>query len=134
MADTIHWRLQNDTLVREDVAPFSDTIEMAGKQIAAIVTYGTDAHGGLRLSRQLIYPQLHTIPRDTFGTLHCPHGEGERQTLLLDGAPIEEHVAAFTLGDGSVAVRSADRTGALTIRRRLFPCTDLPCYIEHTWV
>lgn len=134
MADTIHWRLQNGTLVREDVAPFSDTIEMAGKQIAAIVTYGTDAHGGLRLSRQLVYPQLHTIPRDTFGTLHCPHGEGERQTLLLDGAPIEEHVAAFALGDGSVAVRSADRTGALTIRRRLFPCTDRPCYIEHTWV
>ncbi len=45
----------------------SDNIEMSGRFISAIVTYGTDEKGRLLLSRQLVFPMLRTIPNDTKG-------------------------------------------------------------------
>ena len=71
------WSLTEKGIVRTAKQTFLDTIEMAGNHIAAIVTYGVDEKGRLKLARELCYPQLRVRPRNTYGTLHAYHGENE---------------------------------------------------------
>lgn len=127
------WTLEGNAIRRGADTPFADSIEMAGHETAAIVTYGVDADGRLRLSRELCYPRLRTLPRDTFGTLHAMHGEEERQVFCVDGRPVEECPQEFTLA-GLVCIRSQDRAGRLCILRWLFPCMERAGYLEHTVV
>lgn len=127
------WILEHNAVRRTADSPFTDTIEMAGHQAAAIVTYGVDEDGRLLLSRELCYPRLRTLPRDTFGTLHALHGQEERQTFCVDGRPVEECPLEFGLS-GLVRILSQDRTGQLRILRWLFPCMERAGYLEHTVV
>lgn len=108
-------------------------MEMAGHLTAAIVTYGVAENGGLLLSRELCYPRLRTIPRDTFGTLHAYHGEEERQLFAIDGVLAEERPEEFVLS-GLIKIRSRDREGRVRITRWLFPLMEQAGYLEHTVV
>lgn len=58
------WNLLDRTTInrivdREKNAAYEDNIEMAGKRVAAIVTYTIDTSGNLELERQVFFPQLH---------------------------------------------------------------------------
>ena len=78
------WILENDKIIWNCSGDSHlDTIEMAGNQIAAIVTYGVNDTGTLSLHRELRYPLLRTLPKDTYATLGCHHEQ--IQSFSIDG-------------------------------------------------
>ena len=125
------WSLQNGTPARRFDRPFTDTVEMTGNNISAIVTYGADDSGVLLLSRELYYPAIRTIPRVTHGTLRVIHENGERQTFAIDGEAVAECPDEVTF-DGVLTVRSFDRAQRVSFTRTAFPHTLDGIYIERT--
>ena len=128
-----YWEQTANGIRRRADAPFVDHVEMAGHQLAAIVTYGKGEDGTLRLCRELCYPRLRTLPRDTVGTLHARHGEDQRQRWRVDGVPAEEYPEEFVF-DGVLTVVSYDPGRRLRITRHCFPCVEQAAYIEHVTV
>lgn len=65
-------KLQDDQVVRELPEPpsvFSDHMEISGRTISALLSYGRDEQGQLRLHRHLVFPSIRVYPRATRGHL-----------------------------------------------------------------
>lgn len=128
-----HWQLTATGIRRPADVPFTDHIEMAGHQLAAIVTYGVAQDGTLTLHRELCYPSLRTLPRDTFGTLHAFHPEEDRHVFTLDGTPVTEYPAEFSF-DGVLTLVSYDQGKTLRFTRHCFPSVTQAAYMESVTV
>ena len=127
----LFWSLKSGVPTRKCDRPFTDTVEMTGDNISAIVTYGVDDDGTLQLSRELYYPAIRTIPRVTHGTLRVVHGNGERQTFAVNGETVVECPDEVTF-DGVLTVRSFDRARRVSFTRTVFPHTHDAVYVERT--
>ncbi len=126
---TTYWQLTETGIRREGNAPFTEHIEMAGHKLAAIITYGVTEEGGLLLSRELCYPQLRTLPRDTHGTLHAHHPAHLRPVFTVAGTPIEENPVEFAF-DGVLTIVTTDPEKRVRITRHCFPCVAEAAYVE----
>lgn len=65
-------KLQDDRVVRElpeSPGVFSDHMEISGRTISALLSYGCDEQGHLRLHRHLVFPSIRVHPRATRGHL-----------------------------------------------------------------
>ena len=123
------WRLEHNAIVWDVTAgPHTDTLEMAGNQIAAIITYGVEEDGSLLLHRELRYPRLRTLPKDTSATLGCQHDE--REAFYANGIAVREKPFCFRF-DGVLTVCSRDENTGIEIVRQLFPSREKSAYIEH---
>src|SRR5882724_9522458 len=72
------WALTNDRGIAWSPKPgesHQDNIEMSGKQVSVIVTYGLDKAGHLSVSRQLVWPMLRFQPNKTRDHLSLVFGE-----------------------------------------------------------
>ncbi|WP_209444242.1 hypothetical protein [Pedobacter borealis] len=130
-AQNLRWHLQKNGGIEWTVkknAKHTDQIEMSGKQISAIITYGVNDKNNLILKRKLVFPMLRTIPNDTRGSLIRDFDQ-LIPPVLIDGTALDEQPVAFSI-NGSVKVRS--EIGNVSILRELFPSTDKPAFIEHT--
>jgi hypothetical protein len=106
----------------------TDHIEMAGKGIAAIVTYGTGVSGRLELRQQLVFPGLRKLPNDTRGSYTLKLSEHVADSILVDGRPIVEKPLSFYIKG---LLRTVSVTGTpLTIQRAIFPSVDKRAYLE----
>lgn len=106
----------------------TDHIEMAGKGIAVILTYGADAAGRLVLSQRLVFPGLRTIPNDTRGSYTLKLSEHVADSILVDGQPIVETPVSFYIRG---LLRSVSRTQTpLLVQRTIFPSVDKRAYLE----
>jgi hypothetical protein len=103
-------------------------MEMAGKGIAVIVTYGTDEQGKLLLKQRLIFPGLRMLPNDTRGSFSLALTDHVTDSLLVDGHPIKERPENFYI-KGLLRVTSGTGT-PLTLERTIFPSVDKRAYIE----
>lgn len=108
----------------------TDTIEMSGNKVSAIITYGAQS-GKLILKRELRYPELRTLPKNTHSTL-CVNSD-VMQSFTLDGKHVEEIPVGFAF-DGILRIDSRDGDGKISISRALFPCCGIRAYAEHTVV
>lgn len=127
------WTIQTDGGIAWDVKrgdpAHQDTIEMSGRRVSAIVTYGVRENGTLVLSRHLVFPGLRTIPNDTHGSLAYTFDEGP-QRIFVGGRPARESVNRI-YHRGLITIDSTlSRDGTIALRRVLFPSTDKPAYIE----
>lgn len=130
-AQDLRWHLQKNGGIEWTVkknAKHTDQIEMSGKQISAIITYGVNDKNNLILKRKLVFPMLRTIPNDTRGSLIRDFDQ-VTPPVLIDGTPLSEQPLAFSI-NGSVKVKS--EIGNVSVLRELFPSTDKPAFIEHT--
>jgi len=64
------WNILSDTAIArtfsgEASQAYKDNIEMAGKKVAAIVSYEIDSLGKLSVSREVFFPQLHPYIKET---------------------------------------------------------------------
>lgn len=110
-----------------------DNIEMAGKKLAAVVTYGVEEDGSLYLSKRLFYPTLRAIPNNTHASLRFEYEAGEFLKIGLKGEEIKEIPYEVRIS-GMVTVFSRDADKKLKIVRRIYPSTDKMALIEHTTV
>lgn len=107
----------------------TDHIEMSGKQMAAIITYGMDKKGDFVLKRTLIYPMLRTIPNDTRGSLTHIYGTDTTAIGLENGLPIKWTVNQFAI-HGALMV-SGKTTAGVKLSLTAFPSTSKPAYFEN---
>ncbi|MBP1667313.1 MAG: hypothetical protein H6Q23_2173 [Bacteroidetes bacterium] len=80
------WNLESDgsiswTVQKGDV--HSDNIEMSGRFISVIASYGVDEKGRPVLSRQLVFPMLRTIPNDTHANIIYTFGSDAAPAFQL---------------------------------------------------
>ncbi len=125
------WSLLDGPGIRWDVkggSAHTDTIEMSGLQISAIIKYGVSDEGKLVTRKTLVLPMLRRIPNDTHASLVVDFNDQHELQMTADGVALEEHPKAFTL-DGKLAVVS-DTRSRLETTRLLFPSTDKPALVE----
>lgn len=106
----------------------TDNIEMSGRFISLIATYGVDDRGRLTISRQLVFPMLRTIPNDTHASTIYTFGSESVPVIRVNNRILSEQVKRFLLR-GMLVVESTSGNG-VDIRRELFPSTDKPAAFE----
>lgn len=116
------WSVQaNDT-------PHTDHMEMSGKQVSAIVTFGTANGQGLVLDKKIYFPMLRTIPNETRGSLNWNTSGKNMQPLVIDGVPANEKAVSFSI-NGLLTIQSSLAKN-VTLERRVFPSTTKAAVIE----
>jgi hypothetical protein len=124
------WKIDPDGGISWDVqrgSAHQDQIEMSGRRVSAIVTYGVRENGALTLTRQLVFPALRTIPNDTHASLSYTFGETDTPRIFVAGRPARETISRIR-HRGLIAIDST--MGAVSLTRTLFPSIDKPLYLE----
>lgn len=130
-AQAPRWELAADGGIRwtvKDARPHTDHIEMSGKQLSAIITYGTNDQQGLLVKKQLVFPLLRTIPNNTHASLKIDFNGSELPPVKVDGALLQSTPVAFYL-KGVLRIRSRSNT-PVTVTDKLFPSVDKAGFIQ----
>jgi hypothetical protein len=127
------WALDADggiTWTVKAAAAHQDQIEMSGRKVSLIATYGVDQDAHLILRRQVVFPLLRTVPNDTHASLSYVFGEDAMPRILVDGRAAVETVRSFS-HKGMMTVRSVvGRKQDVLLTRTLFPSTTRECVVE----
>lgn len=125
------WNLETDGSISWTVRKgdaHTDNIEMSGRFISVIATYGVDEKGRPVLSRQLVFPMLRTIPNDTHANIIYTFGQDVAPVIKINNRPVNEQVNRFVLR-GLLTIESMVNNNIM-IKRELFPSTGKPLAIE----
>jgi len=126
------WRLAEsgiEWIIDNGDSPHSDHIEMSGRRVAVIVTYGTNQGGELVLSRRVVWPMLRTIPNDTHASLIHDFGIDASPQVTVDGQPIGVEKPFRVAFDGTLTLES-HTAGGIDLARTLLPSREGPYVIE----
>ncbi|MCY9659776.1 hypothetical protein P5G65_09065 [Paenibacillus chondroitinus] len=121
------WRLLDDGIQwntpQDHVDAHEDHLEMSGKKVSVIVSYGVNQAGKLMLSRKIVWPTLRTIPNDTHGSLIHDFELDSMPAIWINGHPnMNERPICFQF-NGLLYIRSKANEG-IRIERTLFPSTS----------
>jgi hypothetical protein len=125
------WVINGDGGITWNVKPNDahyDNIEMSGKFISVILTYGVDEKGKLVTSKQLVFPMLRTIPNDTHASLSYTFSSETEPVIKINDRPAIEKIYSFSLR-GLLTI-SGTLNNNINITREFFPSTDKPVAIE----
>jgi hypothetical protein len=125
------WKIDADGGISWEVRrgdPHQDQIEMSGRRVSAIVTYGVRENGALVVSRQVVFPGLRTIPNDTHASLSYTFGEDGSPRIFLGGRPPRNETIVRMRHRGMITIEST--VGTVGITRTIFPSVDKPLLVE----
>jgi len=118
---SISWSIKNGEA-------HSDNIEMSGRFISVITTYGVDETGELISSKQLVFPMLRTIPNDTRGNLIYTFSSDAVPMIRINNRPVNEQIIRFSLK--GILTTTSIFNNNINVIREFFPSTDKPLAIE----
>ncbi|MBA2941345.1 hypothetical protein HZF08_23985 [Paenibacillus sp. CGMCC 1.16610] len=121
------WRLLDDgiqwNIPHDHADAHEDHLEMSGKKVSVIVSYGVNQEGKLKLARKVVWPTLRTIPNDTHGSLIHDFELESMPAIWINGKPnMNERPICFQF-HGLLYIRSKADEG-IWIERTLFPSTN----------
>ena len=125
------WVLKPDGSISWEVKTgeaHSDNIEMSGRFISVIATYGVDEKGKLLGTKQLVFPMLRTIPNDTHASLSYIFGTETEPVIKINNRPACELVNSFSIR--GILKTTSTINGNINCTREFFPSTDKPLAIE----
>ena len=128
------WKLDASGGIVWEVEPgkaHQDHIEMSGRRVSVIITYGVDDKGKLILGRQLVFPMLRFAPNKTRDHLALTFGDDATPRILLNRALPRNEAIVAVRHRGIMRVESLlgrDKEVALT--RTIFPSVDKPLVVE----
>lgn len=125
------WTIEHDGSIAWKVKQgdvHTDNIEMSGKYVSVIATYGVGERGKPVITKQLVFPMLRTIPNDTHASLSYTFLSESEPVIKINRRLIQESVKKISLR-GILTIESTV-TDAVNITRELFPSTDKPVVIE----
>jgi len=134
-AQPSRWQITDDGAIVWNVKPddsHQDNIEMSGKKVSVIVTYGVQTSGTLDLSEFVIFPSFQTLPQDTRSHISEVFADDDSPRILLNGAAPRSSVVERFRQKGVMEIdghmgRSQER---VEWTRKLFPSIDKPAVIE----
>lgn len=106
----------------------ADHLEMAGKQVAAVLRYGVWEDGSFHIEKSMVWPMLRTIPNDTHASLMRRFPWDVMKSVFVNGQLIRERVREIRF-DGTLQVESEIHDGVM-LQRVYFPSTDRPALVE----
>jgi len=124
------WNIESDGSISWKVLKgdtHTDNIEMSGRFVSMIVTYGVDEKGRPILSKQLVFPMLRTIPNDTHANIIYNFDQDAEPLIRINNRPVIEQVDRFVLR-GLLTIESTANN--IMIRREIFPSTNKSLAIE----
>jgi hypothetical protein len=128
------WKLDDDrgiTWIVEPNKAHQDHIEMSGRKISAIVTYGVDDKGRLILSRHLVFPALRFAPNKTRDHLALTFADDAAPRVFMNRATPRNEVITTVRHLGIVRIESVmGREKEISLTRTIFPSVDKPLFIE----
>ncbi len=129
------WHITGDGAIVWDVTPgqaHTDDIEMTGKKVSVIVTYGVDTNAALKLSEFVIFPTFQTVPQDTRSHIAENFGaDADPRVVLNRGDPAMDVVQSFRQkGIMEIKGRMESKKQAVAWTRTIFPSPDKPAVIE----
>lgn len=108
-----------------------DQIEMSGRKVSLILTYGVREDGAPTLTRQIVFPTLRTVPNDTHASLSYTFSDEASPRFFIAGRPMGAEVVSRIHIRGLVTIESAPaRANGVTLRRTIFPSTTSPLVLE----
>jgi hypothetical protein len=125
------WSLESDGSISWKVKKgevHSDNIEMSGRFISIIATYGIDETGKMISVKQLVFPMLRTLPNDTHASLTYTFTSDTKPIIKINDRPVNEQLSGFSLR-GILKSLSVIKDNII-VTRELFPSTDKPLAIE----
>lgn len=129
--DFVRWKLTGDGGISWEVKSgeaHSDNIEMSGRQISAIVTYGINAENEIILKKKLIFPMLRKLPNKTGSHLAREFDEQSLPKILVGGIEMKETPVSFH-HKGIMTFESRTNT-TLFVKKMAFPSVDKAAFIE----
>jgi hypothetical protein len=126
------WKISGDGIVWE-IPPsrpesHADHIEMSGFKVSAIVSYGVDNKGRLRLFRHIIWPRLRTWPNNTHASFSHSFAGLLNPQLRVDGHPLcLDRPTSFHF-DGILSITGTE--AGIEWKRSLWPDASLPIFCE----
>jgi hypothetical protein len=136
------WRLEPDGGIAWTVQPgeaHRDHVEMSGRKVSIIVSYGADAEGKLVLARHLVFPGLRTLPNDTHGSLAYDFADDASPRVFVDGQPPRREAIVRFAQRGLLTVdsrlelakkRKDPDPGEVALTRVVFPSVDKAAAFE----
>jgi hypothetical protein len=106
----------------------TDNIEMSGRFISVIATYGIDEKGRLISSKQLVFPMLRTIPNNTHASLIYTFGTEVAPVIRINRKVVSEQTERFSIK--GILTASGNYGENIFFTRELFPSTNKPLVIE----
>jgi len=129
--NTSRWSINDQggvTWKIEDRIPHHDHMEMSGKKISAVVSYGVESDNSFFVKRDLVWPMLRTIPNNTHASLMHAFSDDIIKSIKIDGSIVNEKVTEISL-DGTIEVKSLIGED-IELTRTFFPSTEMPVYYE----
>ncbi len=130
-AQPLRWRMSPDGGISWKVNmndPHTDHIEMSGRRLSAIITYGIDSLRHLVWQRQLVFPMLRTIPNNTHASLHNNFNENIVDSITAGGQLLKETPVEFQI-NGYLQVISSTNT-PIRVKRQIYPSTNKAACLE----
>lgn len=127
-----YWHLNKSGGISRTISQgenFNDHIEMSGKFISAVIKYGVSDDGSFKLSRELVWPMLRTIPNDTHASLIRTQNLDPVSLICINGWGIRNEQVKEIQLEGRVIVNSL-LDNNIVLERTLFPSTDKPIFCE----
>ena len=127
-----YWTLNDEGGITwtNDGRAHTDHIEMAGRQMAAVLHYGITPKGRFTCERHLVFPMLRTIPNDTHASfIRYVNWEPLESVLVGQSRLIDRKEQVETIAlKGLMTV--ASRFGNIGVHRTLSPSPTLPALVE----
>lgn len=123
------WSLKENDLLWQVKDAHQDQIEMSGRQMSAVIDYGSDTQGQLTLKRTVVWPMLRTIPDDTHASLMRHFALKDTPRLTIDGVELKHEKLLQVTLNGQLKLVS-DIGAGITLTRLLSPSLDEPALIE----
>jgi hypothetical protein len=125
------WSIEQDGSISRTVKPeeaFTDNIEMSGRFVSLILTYGVDDKAKPVAIKQLVFPMLRTIPNDTHASLTYTFSSEIEPAVRINNRAVVKQISGFSIK--GILTATGTLNGNIKLTTEIFPSTDKPLAIE----
>lgn len=127
------WIIDQDGGITWKVKPHDvhdDNVEMSGKKVSVIVTYGVDEAGNFSTRKLVVFPTFRTVPVNTRSHISHNFTTNASPRILLNHAAAPSTTTSVHLKGILTANGSMGTNNEIAWQRTVFPSTDKPLVIE----
>jgi hypothetical protein len=130
------WHLAEDAGIAWEVKPqdvHQDNVEMSGKKVSVVVTYGVNANNHLSVSRQVVWPMLRFHPNKTHDHFVVTFGDDAAPRIFINERLVREQTLSRVWQKGILRFEGTiGRNRELAYSRAVFPSVDKPVCFDVT--
>jgi hypothetical protein len=132
--ETTRWVIDKDRGITWTVKPneiYQDDVEMSGKKVSIIVTYGVDGNGRLHVNRRIVWPMLRFNPNETGDHFILSFGDDSYPQITINGHRMRYESLKRVHHRGVTKIEGPFGSDApVTFEHTIFPSVDKPAVIE----